>query len=149
MAPALTLEFLVLTVWAGILATYVHMVLALWAPRYGLPRLDFAAAMADLCFGDAFDGAPPYWLGLIALHLNGVVFALFYATLAGPLLPGPLFIRGLIWGGILFFGSQLMFVPLFLRKGVFGLKDHPRAWMTALVAHGAFGAVLGWLCPVL
>lgn len=143
------LDFFILTVGAGILATYVHMVFALWAPRYGLPRLDFARGMAELCFGESFDGEPPYWLGLLALHLNGIVFALLYATLIGPLLPGTPFERGLIYGGILFFGSQLIFVPVFFRHGFFGLKDNPRAWMTAVVVHVIYGAVLGWLSPVL
>lgn len=142
-------EFFILTVGAGFLATYVHMVFALWAPKYGLPRIDFSKVMADLCFGESFDGKPPYWLGLVALHLNGIVFALLYATLVGPLLPGPLFARGLIWGGILFIGSQCLFVPLFLRHGIFGLKMHPRAWMTAVVVHAIYGAILGWLSPVL
>ena len=143
------LDFFILTAGAGILATYVHMVFALWAPRFGLPRLDFAKGMAELCFKESFDGEPPYWLGLVALHLNGIVFALLYATLAGPLLPGPLFRRGLVWGGRLFLGSQLIFVPMFFKHGFFGLKDHPRAWMTAFLVHGTYGAVLGWLCPIL
>jgi len=143
------LDDFVMAAAAGFLATYVHMVLALWAPRFGLPRLDFAKVLAELSFAGSFDGAPPYWLGLLALHLNGIVFALLYATLAGPLLPGPLFVRGLMWGGILFIGSQLLFVPLFLRHGFFARKAHPRAWMTAAVVHTIYGAILGWLSPVL
>jgi hypothetical protein len=143
------LDFLILTVWAGILATYLHMVFALWAPHYGLPRLDFGKVMAELCFAESFEGKPPYWLGLVALHLNGILFALLYATLVGPLLPGPLFVRGLLFGGILLLGSQLVFVPVFLKHGFFGLKAHPRAWMTAFVVHGIYGGVLGWLSPVL
>ena len=134
---------------AGVLATYVHLAFALWAPRYGLPRLDFAKGMAELCFAESFEGPPPYWLGLLALHLNGIVFALLYATVFGPLLPGPPLIRGLLFSGILLIGSQLVFVPLFLRDGFFGLKMHNRAWMTALVTHALFGAVLGWLSPVI
>ena len=115
------------------LATYAHMVVALWAPRYGLPRLDFAAGLTELSFAGSFKGPPPYWLGLLALHLNGIVFALLYATVVGPALPGPPLVKGLLFGGILLLGSQCLFVPLFLRGGFFGVKDHPRAWMTAVV----------------
>ena len=111
------------------------MVLARWAPRFGLPRLDFAKALAELSFAGSFDGAPPYWLGLLALHLNGIVFALLYATVFGPVLPGVPLVRGLIYGGILLIGSQCLFVPLFLRQGFFGLKGNPHAWMTAVVVH--------------
>ena len=134
---------------AGVLATYVHMVLALWAPRFGLPRLDFAKMMADLSFGESFKDEPPYWLGLAALHLNGIVFALLYATVFGPILPGPDIFRGLLYGGILLVGSQCVFVPLVLRGGFFGLKHDRRAWMTAILVHAIYGLILGWLSPVL
>lgn len=145
----MTYEFFMMVVWAGVLATYVHMLFALWGPKYGVARLDFAMGMAHLCFGDSYDGKPPYWLGLIVLHLNGVVFALIYATLVGPLLPGSNFERGLLFGALLWVPSQMVFVPLFLREGFFAAKGPDRAWMTAIVAHGLFGAVLGWLSPVL
>ena len=145
----MTLEFLIIASGAGILATYVHMVFAQWAPRYGLPRLDFPKILAELSFGESFQGRPPYWLGLVALHLNGIVFALLYATLFGPWLPGIPLVRGLLYGGILFFASQCLFVPLILREGFFIAKGPPRAWMTAAVAHAIYGAILGWLCPIL
>ncbi len=143
------IDFYIMTIVAGVLATYVHMLFALWAPCYGLPRLDFPKGMAELCFGESFDGEPPYWLGLIVLHLNGIVFAFVYATVLGPMLTGPMVVRGLIWGGILFVAAQLVFVPVFFKDGFFGLKGHPRAWMTAFVVHAIFGGILGWLCPVL
>jgi len=142
------LDDFVMAVAAGFLATYVHLVLALWAPRFGLPRLDFAKALAELSFAGSFDGAPPYWLGLLAVHLNGIVFALLYATVFGPVLPGVPLVRGLIYGGILLIGSQCLFVPLFLREGFFGRKKNPRAWMTAVVVHAFYGAIIGWLCPI-
>jgi hypothetical protein len=117
---------LIMAAAAGVLATYVHFMFALWAPRYGLPRLDFAKMLADLSFAESFDGPPPYWLGLLALHLNGIVFALLYATVFGALLPGPGLVRGLIFGGILLIGSQCLFVPVILQEGFFGLKGNPR-----------------------
>ena len=133
---------------AGVLATYVHMVFALWAPRYGLPRLDFAKGMAELSFAESYDGKPPYWLGLVALHFNGIVFTLLYSTVFGPFLPGPPLMRGLIYGGILLIGSQCVFVPVFMRGGFFSLKEDRRAWMTAVVVHVIFGAMVGWLAPI-
>ena len=134
---------------AGIIATYVHMVFALWAPRYGLPRLDFAKMLAEMSFGESFDGEPPYWLGLLALHLNGIVFALLYATVFGPLLVGTGVVRGLAYGGLLLLGSQCIFVPVFMRGGFFGLKHDRRAWMTAVVVHAIYGLIVGWLSPIL
>ena len=145
----MSLEFILLVSFAGILATYVHLMFALWAPKYGLARLDFAKVLNEISFKESFEQEPPYWLGLLQLHLNGIVFALLYATVVGPLLPGEPLWRGLMWGGILFIGSQFLFVPVFLRHGILGLKGHPRAWMTAVVVHGVYGAILGWLCPIL
>jgi hypothetical protein len=81
--------------------------------------------------------------------MNGILFALLYATVVGPLLPGALVVRGLIWGVILFFGAQLIFVPIFLKGGVFSLKHGPRAWITALLVHVLYGVVVGWLSPIL
>lgn len=144
----MALADIVMIIVAGILATYVHMVFALWAPCFGLPRLDFPRALSALSFSDSFDGDPPYGLGLAALHLNGIGFAFLYATLIGPLLPGPPLIQGLIYGFILLIASQCVFVPFFLKEGFFGSKGPPRAWMTALVVHGIYGAILGGLCPI-
>src|SRR3970282_1434750 len=94
---------------AGFFATYVHLILALWAGRIGLARLDFSKGMAHLCFGESYDGHPPVALGSLCAHLTGMFFALLYAYLVGRHLPGPPLARGLIWGACLFAGSQLVF----------------------------------------
>lgn len=144
------LEFFLHASGAGVLAGYILLVFALWAPRYGLPRLDFPRGMTELTFGDSYEGPAPYGMGIALLHVNGALFALLYATVFAPYLPGLLPItRGLIWGVILFFGAQLIFVPIFLRGGVFSLKHGPFAWITALWVHILYGAVVGWLSPIL
>jgi len=143
------LDFFLLASAAGFLATYAHLAFALVADRVGLVRLDYARGLAHLFFAEAFEGRPPYWLGLAAVHLNGVLFALLYAALAGPWLPGPPLVRGLLWGGVLFVGSQCIFNPLVTGHGFFSRKMHPRAWQTAVLAHAIYGAFLGWLCPLL
>ncbi len=143
------LEFFLLASAAGFLAAYVHMAFSLTADRLGLARLDFPKGLAGLFFGEAFEGRPPYWLGLAAVHLNGIFLALLYGALIGRHLPGPPLARGLIWGGVLFIGSQCFFNPFVTRHGFFSRKLHPRAWQTALLAHAIYGAVLGWLCPIL
>lgn len=135
---------------AGFMATYAHLVVALWAPGLGLPRLDFPRWMADLCFAESYDGegTAPYALGLIALHLNGIFFALVYAFLVGPLLPGVPLLRGLVYSGILLVVSQCFFIPVFARAGFFGRKIPGPTYLTGTMAHGVFGLVLGWLCPI-
>ena len=143
------LEFFIQASAAGFLGGYVLLIFALWAPRYGLPRLDFPRGMTELTFGDSFEGPAPYGWGVALLHMNGILFGLLYATVVGPLLPGELVVRGLIWGVILFFGAQLIFVPIFLKGGIFSLKHDPKAWITALFVHVLYGVVVGWLSPIL
>lgn len=145
----MSLEFFIIVSAVGILATYVHLIFALWAPRYGLPRIDLPRGMTQLTFGDSFEGPAPYGWGIAVIHMNGIIFALLYATVVGPYLPGELVVRGLIFGGILFIAAQLIFVPIFLQDGIFGVKGHPRGWITALIIHLLYGLVLGWLSPIL
>ncbi|MDH3738064.1 MAG: hypothetical protein OER92_02640 [Alphaproteobacteria bacterium] len=144
------LEFFIHVSAVGILATYVHLIFALWAPRYGLPRLDFPRAMTQLTFGDSFEGPAPYGWGIAVIHMNGIMFALLYATVIAPYMPGDLalVVRGLIWGGILFIAAQLIFVPFFLKDGFFGMKGHAKGWITALFVHLLYGLILGWLSPI-
>jgi hypothetical protein len=143
------LEFFIHVSGVGILAGYVLLIFALWAPRYGLPRADFPRGMTELTFGDSWEGPAPYGLGIALVHMNGILFALLYATAFAPLLPSqyPPIVIGIIWGVILFFGAQLIFVPIFLRGGFFSLKHGPWAWVTALLVHVLYGVVVGWLSP--
>jgi len=145
----MTLDFLLAVALTGFLATYFHLVFALTADRVGLVRLDLAAGTGKLMFGESYDGNPPYILGLAAVHLNGIVFALVYATVIGPMLSGPGVLRGLIYGGLLYLYSQCIHVPVFMKGGLFSHKVSSRAWLTAAVAHVIYGVMLGWLAPLL
>ena len=143
------LDFLLVVSGAGFLATYFHMVFALTADRVGMVKLDFGKGLSMLLFAEPYGGNPPYILGLISVHLNGIIFALVYATLVGPELPGAPVVRGLIFGGLLLIFSLCVFNPLITKHGFFALKMNPRAWQTAVVAHVIYGAMLGWLSPIL
>jgi hypothetical protein len=143
------LDFLLAVTFAGFLATYFHLVFALTADRVGLVRLDFTKGTAKLIFGESYDGNPPYVLGLAAVHLNGIIFALIYATVIGPMMSGPNVLRGLIYGGLLYLYSQFIHVPVFMKGGLFSRKVNSRAWLTAAIAHAIYGAILGWLAPLL
>jgi hypothetical protein len=37
--------------------------------------------MAQLSFGDSFDGPPSYGCGITVIHVNGIAFALLYAMI--------------------------------------------------------------------
>jgi hypothetical protein len=145
----MTLGFLIHVAIAGVLATYCHLIGALWLRSLGLPPLDLSRAMADYTYGESFSEPPSYWAGQIVIYFNGVVFALFYATVVGSLLPGPDVLRGAIYGLILFLLSGLLFSPIFIDKGLFLVKVHERAWISALIVHLVWGVIIGWLSPVM
>ncbi|MEE9257438.1 MAG: hypothetical protein V3V56_09770 [bacterium] len=134
---------------AGFMATYAHLIFAITADKVGLAKLDFGKGVSMLLFGDSYGGSPPYMLGLAVVHLNGMLFALIYAGLIGPQLAYSPLVRGLIFSGMLLIFSQCIFNPIIARNGFFSVKIHPRAWQTAIVAHAIYGAILGWLSPVL
>ena len=142
------LESIVITIIAGIIATYGLLIMALWAFRLGLPRLDFSRAMAELTYGESFEGQAPYWAGQAVIYLNGIFFALIYATVVARYLPGPDLVKGVIWGGILFVMSGVFYVPLFLREGFFLSHIHKNAWITSAMVHGVWGMIVGWLSPI-
>lgn len=145
----MTIEFLIPVIIAGILGTYVLLVMALWSDRLGLPRLDFAKVMAALTYGESFDGPPPYFAGQIIVYLNGIFFGLLYASVVYQYLPFTPLLDGLAYGVILWAVSGLMYVPLFLREGFFLSKVHPMAWAGSLIAHSAYGLMVGWISPTL
>ncbi len=142
------LESIVITIIAGIIATYGLLIMALWAFRLGLPRLDFSRAMAELTYGESFEGQAPYWAGQLVIYLNGIFFALIYATVVAQYLPGIPLVKGVIWGGILFVISGVFYVPLFLREGFFLSHIHKNAWITSAMVHGVWGLIVGWLSPI-
>lgn len=144
----MALDAIVQTIIAGVIATYGLVVMALWAFRLGLPRLDFSRAMAELTYGQSFEGQAPYWAGQVVIYLNGIFFALIYATVVAQYLPGIPIVKGAIWGVFLFLVSGVFFVPLFMREGFFLSHIHKNAWITSLMVHGVWGLIVGWLSPI-
>jgi len=146
----MTLEFVVHVAIAGFLATYFHLVLAAWGDKMGMAKIDFSRGLANLTFGDSSKGEASIVLGLAQVHLNGILFALLYASvLAGYIPVENLVLKGLVFGIGLWIISGLFFIPIILGGGLFASKHHPRAWLTTGFVHAAWGVTLGWLSPVL
>ncbi|MDP6426858.1 MAG: hypothetical protein QF393_02475 [Rhodospirillales bacterium] len=143
------LDFFVVVALSGILATYLHLVMGPWGGRVGMFPLDFSRVMADLTYGDSFEGQASYWGGQIAVFFNGILLALLYATVVAQYLPGDPAVRGLIYGFILFLGSGLFFIPFILKEGFFLSHADRNAWLPLLFVHLVYGLVLGWLSPIL
>jgi uncharacterized membrane protein YagU involved in acid resistance len=77
--------------------------------------------------------------------LNGtIVFPLVYAYLLYAWLPGSPWLRGLVWGLILWFLAQVMVMPM-MGMGIFsGNTPQPAmAVMGSFIGHALYGAILG------
>ena len=84
-------------------------------------------------------------MGIFAhFMLGSVVFARIYAYLAYPMLPGANWLRGVIWGTVLWFMMQVAVMPM-MGKGVFSGNTPAPAMMVVatLVVHWIYGAILG------
>jgi uncharacterized membrane protein YagU involved in acid resistance len=97
------------------------------------------------------DGAP-YWLGALLLHfINGsVTLPLAYAYLAFRVLPGQPWLRGALWGLILWALAELLVMPL-MGAGLFSADSGRVAIAAAIIllfGHLAYGALLGWVAGV-
>jgi hypothetical protein len=99
--------------------------------------------------------SPQYWLVGLPFHLaNSVAFALVYARLVGPRLPGPGWLRGLTMA--LAENTVLWFtlIPI-ANKAHPAIREGsmPRIRLTGvdllvgMLRHVALGVVLGALCP--
>jgi hypothetical protein len=131
---------------AGFLATFVMTLLASLAPLAGMPAMDFAAMLGQFLTGQP---APlmsaPWWLGMAVHFVDGaIVFALVYAMLVYPLLPGAPWLRGATWGVVLWFLSQVLVMPA-MGLGLFwaGSPSPAASVIGSLIAHLVYGAVLG------
>ena len=163
------IEFFAMSAFAGIMGTYALLSLANWADSIGLPRLDFSRAMANVTFARTFDkgvapgagvDAPntPYWPGVGVIMLNGIFFALFYASFAHQFIPvafladilpiSEAVLKGAVWGIVLWFVSGVFYVPFYLREGFMRSGIHPLAWLTSLKVHICYGLMVGWIAPI-
>jgi Family of unknown function (DUF6789) len=131
----------------GFFATLAMTVLMYAAPTVGAPRMDIAAALGAL-FGH---GVPAqlsalWWAGMVWHFLNGtVIFALLYAYFVYGWLSGEGWLRGMIWGLMLWLTTEVVVMPI-AGNGLF--SDHsPEATARvagAFILHAVYGSVLGW-----
>jgi uncharacterized membrane protein YagU involved in acid resistance len=94
------------------------------------------------------DGAP-YWLAALLLHFfNGsVTLPLAYAYLVFRFLPGQPWVRGALWGLILWGLAEFLVMPL-MGAGLFSADSGRVAIAAAIVllcGHLAYGTLLGWV----
>jgi len=86
-------------------------------------------------------------LGFVLHLVNGVLLALVYAMLLVPLLPGPYWMRGLLYGTGLWLVMMVVLLPL-LGDGLFGSRTSRGMAPSALAVHLLYGLVLGFFVRV-
>ena len=90
----------------------------------------------------------PWAAGMAAHFMNGtLVFPAIFTFMLYRILPGAPVVKGLFWGGILWFMLEIAVMPM-LGMGVFGsagpgMKGAAAALLAHLVYGGIFGAVAG------
>jgi uncharacterized membrane protein YagU involved in acid resistance len=128
---------------AGLIGTATMTALLLIEPSVGLPNIAIGQILSTalgLASAHLSSGAAIGW----CIHFGvGVVFALVYAAVFARRLPGGPFVRGVLFGGLIFLLAQLIFMPL-VGGGVFSRGD---AEMIAgsLLGHLVYGGVVGWI----
>jgi hypothetical protein len=126
------------TIAGGFVGTFfMTLLMRFGAPIMGV-QMNIAASLAKMMHTSVA-------VGLLAHFMLGtIVFALIYAYLLYRVLPGATAVRGIQWGGILWFLMELFVMPM-LGMGVFSsIMGGGKTVMAALIAHVVYGALLGW-----
>lgn len=126
---------------AGVTGTAVMTALLLWAPAVGLPRLAIGALLSTFLavFTAVLDVGPAG--GWVVHGLIGIGLAFLYAGVFAARLPGRPFARGLLYGLLVFFLSQIVFMPA-VGGGFFSRGDIAML-IGSLIGHLAYGGLVG------
>jgi len=136
---------------AGFIATLIMTAVIYLAPVMGLPKLDIAGMLGSGMSGIMpAPGSAVWWTGMI-IHfmLGSVVFALIYAYWLYPVLPNGNWLRGAIWGTILWFLMQAIVMPM-MGSGIFSGNepDQGMIGLATLIVHWIYGVILGTIAGV-
>lgn len=119
---------------AGTLAMTAMMYMV--APMMGL-RMDIAQMLGSMLGNN-------WWAGMMMHFVNGtIIFPLIYVYLLYQWLPGRPVVKGTTWGGVLWFFSQAIVMPM-MGGGVFSMNmGGMMAVVGSLVGHLLYGSILG------
>ncbi len=120
---------------AGFIASVVFTLMGqIGAPHLIGQKMDVAVILAPTLGGS-------YALGVIAHFFTGVVvFPVAYLLIGLPILPGPGWLRGVIFLIIVYLVAMTVVMP-YLGQGLF-FNDTPKS-MVALLGHVVYGLILG------
>jgi len=125
------------TIAGGFIGTVMFtLMMRVVAPMMGV-RMDIVAKLGEMTHTGMAGG-------LFMHFLNGtVIFPLIYVYLLYRLLPGAPWQKGLLWGVILWFGVEIVMMPM-MGSGIFNMETGGmKAVIAALMGHLVYGAILG------
>jgi hypothetical protein len=128
---------------AGLIGTAVMTALLLIEPSIGLPEIamgqilstSLGSTSAHLSVGPA--------VGWLINLVIGMLLALVYAALFVGRLRGNAFVRGSIFGVLVFLVAQVTFMPL--TGGGFFSSGDVQLLAGSLLGHVVYGGVMGWI----
>jgi hypothetical protein len=130
----------------GFFATLLMTLIMYWAPMFGAPKMDIAALLGSL-FGRGVPAAMTglWWLGMTWHFINGtVIFSLIYSYFVYGWLPGDNWLRGTVWGLVLWLVMEVTLVPI---TGGGPFDDHAshavRLLLAGFILHAIYGALFG------
>lgn len=130
----------------GFFATLAMTLVMYSAPVFGAPKMDIAALLGSLLGR----GVPAvmtslWWLGMTWHCINGtVIFSLIYSNFVYGWLLGDNWLRGMVWGLILWLVMEVTLIPM-TGGGAFGehASSPVRLILATFILHAIYGALFG------
>ena len=143
---------LITAIVAGLVATHITTVTGYWYPGIGLPKLDFNLFNGILLVPEE-PALVQFVVGGVFHYLTGVSFAVIFAFLVHPYLPGPNsvignLVKALGFAAVLAVVSALWWVPVLFPAINAGFLTLNFGWTTLAAIflwHGVYGIHLGAL----
>jgi hypothetical protein len=135
--PFMRSNTIVRSVLAGLAATTVMTLVMIMAPLMGMPEMNIGEMLGQ------FMGVPTF-IGWVGHFMIGVVLAVGYGLFFAPKLNNTPVVRGILYGLIPWFMSQVMVNPM-MGVGIFASNTPAPALMVmgSLLGHIVYGAVVG------
>lgn len=154
---------------AAFIATHVATVAGLWFDGARLPKFDFNTLNGYLALGLTYGSTHPaenFVIGGLIHYTSGILWGVIFALIIHPMLgklfkplsamnPTTNYVKGLIWGWVLWIISSALWMPLLIDPlfgggvvGPFLTKFGPygvQAVLTNLFWHSIYGVNLGLL----
>jgi len=119
---------------SGFLATHIATITGYWYPVWNWPKMDYGV-LNGIILVPKEDATTQFVIGMIAHYGTGMCFALIYAFLIHPLLPGPSSVpanvlKALAFGMLLATFACLMWIPGNFPQFKAGFFMHNLGWQT-------------------